>query len=277
MTIDPQAGSSRGEAGSRERNAVDLGTTVATVAGKTERSAMLRMLAGADDGHCHGIAIGVLDGLFVNHDAHAPPTVANRRFPARVCGKWVPGWACETDPMDPLAFHREALAVAQGVVDGIDRSHFELPTPCDEWNVRQVLEHIIEGNRRIAGDPPAAGEDVIGDDLSAAYARSAAGSLAAFSADGAMDRLFMLSIGQVPGHFAVLARSTDQLAHAWDLARATGASTDLSPELYMSALDVLHERFATRGRNDKTYAEEKVPPHDATAADRFAAFAGRRA
>jgi len=177
--------------------------------------------------------------------------------------------------MDPLAFHREALVVAQRVVGDIARSQFELPTPCDEWNVRQVLEHIIGGNRRIAGDPPAVGEDVIGDDLPAAYAGSASGSLVAFSADGAMDRLFMLSIGEVPGSLAVLARSTDQLAHAWDLARATGVSTDLAPELYVTALDVLHERFATRGRNYKTYAEEKVPPEDATAADRFAAFAGR--
>jgi uncharacterized protein (TIGR03086 family) len=178
--------------------------------------------------------------------------------------------------MDPLVFHREALAVAQHVVDGIDRSQFELPTPCDEWNVRQVLEHIIGGNRRITGDLPAVGEDVIGDDLSAAYAGSAAGSLAAFSADGAMDRQFMLSIGEVLGSFAVLARSTDQLAHAWDLAKATGASTDLSPVLYTTALDVLQERFAVRGRNYKSYAEEKVPPDDATAADRFAAFAGRQ-
>jgi uncharacterized protein (TIGR03086 family) len=178
--------------------------------------------------------------------------------------------------MDPLAFHRESLAVAQRVVDGIDRSQFELPTPCVEWNVRQVLEHIIGGNRRIAGDPPADGEDVIGDDLSSSYAGSAAGSLAAFSSDGAMDRQFMLSIGEVPGGFAVLARSTDQLAHAWDLAKATGTSTDLSPLLYSTALGVLQERFATRGRNYKSYAEEKVAPDDATAADRFAAFAGRQ-
>lgn len=179
--------------------------------------------------------------------------------------------------MDPLAFHREALAVTQRVVDDIDRSQFELPTPCDEWNVRQVLEHIIGGNRRIGGDPPAVGEDVIGDDLSAAYASSAAGSLAAFSAEGAMDRLFMLSIGEVPGHFAVLARSTDQLAHAWDLAKATGMSTDLSPGLFDTALEILQERFATRGRNFKSFADEKPPPDGATVADRFAAFAGRRA
>jgi len=177
--------------------------------------------------------------------------------------------------MDAVALHRESLEVAQRVIDGIDRSQFELSTPCDQWNVRQVLEHMISGNRRIAGDRPADGDDVIGDDLSAAYAASAAASLAAFSAEGAMERLFPLSIGEVPGHFAVLARSSDQLAHAWDLAKATGRSTDLAPELYEWALAFLQERFATQGRNHKTYADEKPVPEGATVADRFAAFAGR--
>lgn len=178
--------------------------------------------------------------------------------------------------MDPVAFHRQALDVAQGVVDSIDRSQFELPTPCDEWNVRQVLEHIIGGNRRIAGNPAAEGEDVIGDDLSAAYTASAAGAAAAFAAEGGLDRMYTLKIGEFPGHFAVLARSTDQLAHAWDLARATGMSTDLSPDLYVVALDLMQTRFATVGRS-VSFADEKPAPDGATAADRFAAFAGRRA
>jgi uncharacterized protein (TIGR03086 family) len=177
--------------------------------------------------------------------------------------------------MDPLAFHREALGVAQRVVDNIDRSQFELPTPCDEWNVRQVLEHIISGNRRVAGNSAHDGEDVIGHDLSAAYAASADGAAAAFEADGGLDRMYTLKIGEFPGHFAVGARSTDQLAHAWDLAKATGMSTDLAPGLYATALEMLQTRFATVGRSSSFADEKQVPPH-ATAADRFAAFAGRR-
>ena len=47
--------------------------------------AMLRVLAGAHDRHHGRIAFGVLDGLVVDHDAHAWPTVANRPFPARLC------------------------------------------------------------------------------------------------------------------------------------------------------------------------------------------------
>ena len=178
--------------------------------------------------------------------------------------------------MDSLAFHREALDVAQHVIDAIDRAQFELPTPCDEWNVRQLLEHMIGGNRRIAGDPPAEGEDVIGDDLSAAYAASAGRAAATFEAPGGLDRMFKLSFGEVPGELAVAARATDQLAHSWDLAKATGMSTDLSPAMYTTALEVLEIRFARFGRNSATYNDEQQAADDATVADRFAAFAGRR-
>ena len=88
--------------------------------------------------------------------------------------------------------------------------------------------------------------------------------------------MFKLSFGEVPGDLAVLARATDQLAHSWDLARATGMSTDLSPAMFTTALEVLQIRFARFGRNSATYNDEHQADDDASAADRFAAFAGRR-
>jgi uncharacterized protein (TIGR03086 family) len=276
MTNHSQAGLGRRETRSSESDTVDLGAAIAAVSRQAQRAAVLRMLTGADDCHRHGIAFGVLDRLVVNHDAHAPSTVANGPLAARVFPEWIGQAACDTTPMDPLTFHREALDVAQRVVDEIDRSQFELPTPCDEWNVRQVLEHMIGGNRRIAGDPPGAGEDVIGDDLSAAYAASAASAIAMFEAPGGLDRNFTLSWGNVPGQVAVLVRSTDQLAHAWDLAKATGMPTDLSPAMFGAGLELLQYRFALMGRNSATYADERQAPAGASVADRFAAFAGRQ-
>ncbi len=85
VAVDAHAGSGGGEAGSSEGDTVDLGTAVTAVAGQAQRAAMLRVLACAHDGDRHGIALGVLDRLFVNHDAHARPTVANSPFPARLC------------------------------------------------------------------------------------------------------------------------------------------------------------------------------------------------
>jgi uncharacterized protein (TIGR03086 family) len=116
---------------------------------------------------------------------------------------------------------------------------------------------------------------VIGDDLSEAYAASAAGAAATFEAEGGLDRTYKLLIGEVSGHMAVQARAGDQLAHAWDLARATGMSTDLAPDLYEIGLESLRRRFAA-GRNAALFADERPVPDGSTVADRFAAFAGRR-
>ena len=91
-----------------------------------------------------------------------------------------------------------------------------------------------------------------------------------------MTRMFPLSIGEVPGSFAIQARSNDQLVHAWDLAKATGAPTDLAPHLCAEALAFLQERFAAQGRNHRTYADAKPAPTGSSMADRLAAFAGRQ-
>ena len=114
-----QARPRRREAGAGERNSVDLGAAVAAIAGQAQRAAVLRMLAGAHDRHGNGIAVGVLDRLVVNHDAHARPTVANRPFPARLCCESVRRPACETT-RDGSPDVRVALVTGAG--SGIGRA-----------------------------------------------------------------------------------------------------------------------------------------------------------
>ncbi len=107
------------EARAREGNSVDFGAAVAAIAGQAQRAAVLRMLAGAHDCDCHRITIGVVDGLVVDDDAHARPTVANERFTARVFCESKRQAACETTPMDPRAVR---VALVTGAGSGIGRA-----------------------------------------------------------------------------------------------------------------------------------------------------------
>lgn len=122
MAYHPQPRPGGRQAGACERNPVDLGATVSAVPGETQRPAVLWVLPGAHDRNSHRIALGVVDGLVVNRDAHAWSTVANPPFAARLCGESFREIACETTRMTPLTFHREALGVAQQVVDVVDCS-----------------------------------------------------------------------------------------------------------------------------------------------------------
>jgi uncharacterized protein (TIGR03086 family) len=94
-----------------------------------------------------------------------------------------------------------------------------------------------------------------------------------------MDKTMKLPFGDVPGGVYVMIASTDMFTHAWDLAKATGQSTDLDPELAAQLLEfarvALHEEM--RGPDGVAPFGLEVRVDDgAPAADRLAAFMGRQ-
>ena len=86
-----------------------------------------------------------------------------------------------------------------------------------------------------------------------------------------------MPFGEFPGHAWMGLATTDTLTHAWDLAKATGQSTDLAPELAEQVLAVAGQAIsdAVRGDEPMPFAAEKNCPDGASTADRLAAFLGR--
>ena len=176
--------------------------------------------------------------------------------------------------------HRQALGVAIEVVSHVTILELGRSTPCVEWAVGDLLEHMVYGNRVVVAgvggvDPVPIDPEMIRADPVGSYVASAEAAAAAFEQDGAPRAVFRLPFGEVSGALFVQMRVNDQLAHAWDLARALHLPTDLAPELYESALPLARERIEQLGRNPLLFAAEQEPPHGATAADRLAAFLGR--
>ena len=119
-----------------------------------------------------------------------------------------------------------------------DRWH--APTPCAEWSVRQLVNHVTRGNLNyvaLAEGGDAAGfvrmrdVDALGDDPCAAYADSVRACAAAFAVPGVLDRVLDYPLGRAPGRQLLAVRTLDSLVHTWDLARAIGADDRLDPEL----------------------------------------------
>ena len=85
----------------------------------------------------------------------------------------------------------------------------------------------------------------------------------------------------MPGSVYLGIVTTDAFTHGWDLARATGQSTDLDPELAGGAARRVRGSFiqpAFRGEDGvRPFGAEQPAPRDATNADALAAFLGRRA
>src|SRR5262245_24483415 len=104
--------------------------------------------------------------------------------------------------------HAAAVANTQRIVESVELEPTDRPTPCDDWDVGELVRHIVYGNRWVS--PLVAGEtidevgdrfegDIIGGDAVEAMRRSGEAAVAAFEAPGAMDAMCAVSYGPVPG------------------------------------------------------------------------------
>ena len=180
--------------------------------------------------------------------------------------------------VDPLVAHQRAQDAFAGVLANLSPDQFGAPTPCSEWTIRDLIEHVIAGNEHVgqwAGsheEPPARPDDIV-----AAHRAAAVAAQEVFARPGGMAAVFKLRFGEVPGEVFIGMRTTDVLTHAWDLAAATNQSTDLDPELATEQLAAARAIVAPQFRGPgKPFGDEQPCPPGRTAADQLAAFLGRK-
>lgn len=178
-----------------------------------------------------------------------------------------------------------AVRAAAAVLARVEPGQLDDPTPCTAWPVRELINHLVGGSVFYAtaiasgevgndGSPP---PDFASGDFVGAYADGAAKLSAALRAPDAPPQHVTVPFGEFAGAEFLGIATTDTLTHAWDLAKATGQSTDLDPDLatrvLASARDLVPD--AWRGDEPLPFRPERPAPDGATAADRLAAFLGR--
>ncbi len=193
------------------------------------------------------------------------------------------------NPAAEVGSLRTAGEVTNRIVAGIGADQWDAPTPCSDWNVRTLLNHLVAGNLLTAAvlggeelPPPEErarlGQvDRLGSDPVAAARQSIDGLVTAFEQPGALERIHPSPVGQVPGAALVHLRTTELLVHGWDLAQATGQPADF-PEALAE-----HELAFTKANVGKARTGPGGPfgasqpfADDAPAIDRLAALLGRR-
>ena len=172
--------------------------------------------------------------------------------------------------------------IARQVLGNVTPGQFDLATPCREWNVAQLIDHLVGGQHwarnAVAGtESTDNGEGSAKGDFGAIFDQAAKDNLAAFSEDVALGRTVNPGFGDMPA-VALMGLSTiDTFTHAWDLARATGQDTDLAPQLASALLDQSRQSIqpAFRSEEGSLFGLEQPAPDGATPADELAAFLGR--
>ena len=183
-----------------------------------------------------------------------------------------------TEPAEQLSI---ALSATERLIAAVRDDQWTAPTPCTDWNVRDLVEHVVGGNYRFAralrGEPPALPEDALrsGRDLLKAYRDSAAALLDAFRQPGVFERVVTIPFGTVPGMVALHLRITEVLVHGWDLARATGQPATFPDDLAERELAFSRAKLADIPSDRSPFAPPQPVAEDAPAIDRLAACLGR--
>lgn len=185
--------------------------------------------------------------------------------------------------VDLPAAHARALQATRRMVDGVRDDQWAAQSDCDDWTVRELVNHIVTGNfwaaELAAGKTiPEVGDrldgDVLGGDPTAAYDESATAADAAFSAPGAMEAPCAVSYGPVPGEVYCGHRLIDVLIHGWDVAQSTGQDPSLDPELVEACFEVIEpQREALLGTG--AFGTVQEVPADASRQTQLLALLGR--
>jgi uncharacterized protein (TIGR03086 family) len=186
--------------------------------------------------------------------------------------------------MDAFATLDRSRVEFRRVLAGVTHEHWELATPCDEWDVRALVNHVLGGNVRytmlLHGAPPdeiaaTRSVDHIGDDALASFDTSAAEVTAAFEETGALERTVHHPAGDRSGLDLLWLRVAEWTIHAWDLARAIGGDERLDPDV----VDSLLARLEVQGTGLETggyFAPASGAPLDAARQTRLLLRVGRR-
>jgi uncharacterized protein (TIGR03086 family) len=182
------------------------------------------------------------------------------------------------------AFYARAMTATRAVINAVRPEQWTAPTPCTEWNVRQLVNHLIGENlwavelwrgRTIAEVGSRLEGDLAGDDPAAAYAASVESASLACSAPGAMEATCHLSFGDSSGSDYAAQLFLDSLIHGWDLAMATGQNTRLEPELVEACLPIA-QQLTAQFRSTGVFGDNLPIEPDADAQSRLLALVGRR-
>lgn len=182
----------------------------------------------------------------------------------------------------------EAFDVAhdgfEEVLRRVGDDQWAFPTPCTEWNVQDVANHVVGAGQYFMALLNGASREealkvLLAPDLSmpdpvTAFVTQRPMLRASFSAPGALDVVGHHVIADMTGGQLLRGCVAETTVHTWDIARATSASEELDPgvvDVVLEIFEVLAPLFVANGFAAPSV---RVSP-GASAQERLLALSGR--
>ena len=185
---------------------------------------------------------------------------------------------------DLVALFKRSTDRFGGLVESIDDAAWDNDTPCSDWNVRELVNHVVGeqlwaphllGGETIADVGDRYDGDVLGSDPKATWRSSIAPSVGAF--EGAdLDGTVHLSYGDEQTSEYLVQMLTDAAVHGWDLAKGIDADADPGIDDETATLLLEHWRkHEAMIRGSGMFGDNVTVPDDASPQDKLLALLGR--
>jgi len=166
-----------------------------------------------------------------------------------------------------------ALPACLAVLRRLGPDDLGRPTPCAEYTVEGVGEHVVRSMVLLASVAGEQAGDPMAGALDARVGAVAEAALAAWRRRG-LDGSVAVGRSTLPAGLAAEIIPLELLVHGWDIARATGGDIDVPVEVTAHVLDRAG-RLITPDKRGRSFAAEVVAAPGATILQRLIAFTGR--
>lgn len=185
---------------------------------------------------------------------------------------------------DPRPLFASAARLVGTTLAAVRPDQFGDPTPCPEYDVRTLSNHLVAVARRVAvigrgGEPfsvPNFAPDVSDGDWPKAWDEAVREIESVWSAPDMLGRPVTLPFGTLPGAIALVVYSNEFTLHTWDLAVATGQDPAWDPAVLAMCLGAMKRAVPAVPRTAPVpFGPVVEVPDDAADIDKLAAWYGR--
>jgi uncharacterized protein (TIGR03086 family) len=172
------------------------------------------------------------------------------------------------------------LAACRSVLGRLTGADLARPSPCAEYTVGEVGEHVVRSMVLLAtvagAADPAAGsvEGSAGGSLDKRVTVAAEAALEAWRRRG-LDGSVAVGRSTLPASLAMEIIPLELLVHGWDMARATGSEIEVPAEIASHLLGCARS-LVTLDKRGRSFAAEVPASPSATVLERLIAFTGRQ-
>jgi uncharacterized protein (TIGR03086 family) len=182
----------------------------------------------------------------------------------------------DSPPADELECAEATFAVLQHVLHGIADDDLAKQTPCREFDVASLTDHLMNSITVIGG---AAGAQTPERDQTDSVERqvvlAARPALDAWKRRG-LDGNVAFGSNEAPAKMMAGILCLEFLVHAWDYAAALGREVPAPDSLSDYVMGLARNIITPQGRTNAGFDDPIEVPDDASALDQLLAFTGRR-